>query len=45
MMRSYGIFADEVIELVLYQLNIYVLQDDVGAVMKIAMKYSSEMNK
>ncbi|CAD8211790.1 unnamed protein product [Paramecium pentaurelia] len=45
MMRSYGIFADEVIALVLYQLNIYVLQDDVGAVMKIAMKYSSEMNK
>ncbi|CAD8127425.1 unnamed protein product [Paramecium sonneborni] len=45
MMRSFGIFADEVIALVLYQLNIYVLQDDVGSVMKIAMKYSIEMNK
>ncbi|CAD8209470.1 unnamed protein product [Paramecium octaurelia] len=45
MMRSYGIFADEVISLVLYQLNIYVLQDDVGSVMKIAIKYSSEMSK
>ncbi|CAD8128132.1 unnamed protein product [Paramecium sonneborni] len=45
MMRSFGIFADEVIALVLYQLNIYVLQDDVGAVIKIAMKYATEMNK
>ncbi|CAD8086751.1 unnamed protein product [Paramecium sonneborni] len=45
MLRSFHIYAEEVVFLVLQQLQIHVLQDDIGHVMNIALFYANDMNE
>ncbi|CAD8131562.1 unnamed protein product [Paramecium pentaurelia] len=45
MLRSFHIYAEEVVFLVLQQLWIHVLQDDIGHAMNIALFYANDMNQ
>ncbi|CAD8170450.1 unnamed protein product [Paramecium pentaurelia] len=45
LLRSFDIFSDEVVIVVLKQLHLYVLQDDIGSAFKIIISYAKQMNK
>ncbi|CAK76773.1 unnamed protein product (macronuclear) [Paramecium tetraurelia] len=45
LLRSFDMYADEVVTVVLKQLQLFVLQDDIGSAFKITLSYAEKMNQ
>ncbi|CAD8131652.1 unnamed protein product [Paramecium pentaurelia] len=45
LLRSFDMYADEVVTVVLKQLQLFVLQDDIGSAFKITISYAEKMNQ
>ncbi|CAD8086890.1 unnamed protein product [Paramecium sonneborni] len=45
LLRSFDLYSDEVVVVVLKQLQLFVIQDDIGSALKITLQYAGKMNQ